>query len=541
MGKRFLFLLAMVALALPIAAHAQCTGGLIANCPSAVNPQPNDLALSWQVNQTPHTRAQTDAQILTGALGATVVGKINAQVSTSAGAGFNVGVGLSPVTCTSGDVWQTSAGLFSCVNNSAQGPYSTSGNFQGVFPTAVSLPPVVAGNNGQTAFVQNCPNGAQSGGSATGCLYLVDVTGTWTAQPNPFSSPITVGGQALYPGASTANQGNGSLIQLASGAKGNVGNALVFDANGNAVDGGVPPSGGSGGTTNNAAQNSIPFYSTSGSSNVLSGLTQVNNSVLSRNGSGTVAEVSTLPSGLTIPSATLSSPTLSGTISISAATYTGKQTYAAGVTGAASVNIPPGVAPTSPVNGDEWSTTAGKFVRANGATQGPLIASLVGSGGVTIAGGGTASLTAACATCALLPTGGTLTATAPITISSTGLIALGGQPRAFEYFADSTTTVHNDTYVLDPSWTPTNSGTIKSISYLTGGTSTPSFVASIQINGVPVTGCSSISVSSSTVATTTCTAAQTITTGQALTLVITSTSGAPASAVVKVNTTFPAS
>jgi len=41
-------------------------------------------------------------------------------------------------------------------------------------------------------------------------------------------------------------------------------------------------------------------------------------------------------------------------------------------TTAAPVNIPHGSAPTSPVDGDVWTTTAGLFVRVNGSTVGPL-------------------------------------------------------------------------------------------------------------------------------------------------------------------------
>jgi hypothetical protein len=36
------------------------------------------------------------------------------------------------------------------------------------------------------------------------------------------------------------------------------------------------------------------------------------------------------------------------------------------------LSIPHGVAPTSPVNGDMWTTTAGLYVQINGATVGPL-------------------------------------------------------------------------------------------------------------------------------------------------------------------------
>ncbi len=38
----------------------------------------------------------------------------------------------------------------------------------------------------------------------------------------------------------------------------------------------------------------------------------------------------------------------------------------------ASVNLPHGTAPTAPVDGDLWTTTAGLFVRINGVTVGPL-------------------------------------------------------------------------------------------------------------------------------------------------------------------------
>lgn len=41
-------------------------------------------------------------------------------------------------------------------------------------------------------------------------------------------------------------------------------------------------------------------------------------------------------------------------------------------TARASLCLPHGAAPTSPVNGDMWTTTAGLFVRINGVTVGPL-------------------------------------------------------------------------------------------------------------------------------------------------------------------------
>jgi hypothetical protein len=55
-----------------------------------------------------------------------------------------------------------------------------------------------------------------------------------------------------------------------------------------------------------------------------------------------------------------------------AAAATSNLTVAAGTTAVSSLNIPHGAAPTSPVNGDMWTTTAGLFIRINGGTVGPL-------------------------------------------------------------------------------------------------------------------------------------------------------------------------
>jgi hypothetical protein len=48
--------------------------------------------------------------------------------------------------------------------------------------------------------------------------------------------------------------------------------------------------------------------------------------------------------------------------------FTGLVKAVAATTGGASINIPPGVAPTSPNSGDVWTTTAGVFARINSTT-----------------------------------------------------------------------------------------------------------------------------------------------------------------------------
>jgi len=55
-------------------------------------------------------------------------------------------------------------------------------------------------------------------------------------------------------------------------------------------------------------------------------------------------------------------------------TWTAKQTFRAATSDEASITLPHGSAPVSPVNGDTWTTTAGMYVRINGSTVGPLSA-----------------------------------------------------------------------------------------------------------------------------------------------------------------------
>lgn len=536
MRKTFLLWLLLL---LPSAAWAQCTGGLINNCPAAVSPLPGDFVLGWQNSQSPHTRKITNAQVVTGALGQPLTVPLSTLPSRTTSAGLNLGIGAPPASCRPGDLWMTGSGAFACPAGAPLLLGSSSADFQ-TYANVASLPLVGTADAGRNAYVLNCQNGSEGPTGGTGCTYTVNAVGAWVGTPSPSNLTVTIGGQSIYLGGSTSNQGNGTKIQLATGGF-TAGNALISDASGNAVDGGVPPSGGSGGsgTVTVAAVNSLPFYSSSPSGSTLAALVTVPNSVLTINGSGVPSESTTLPPGLIIPSPTISAAILTGTSSIAATNMTGKLTTVASATSAAGFNVPQGFAPASPINGDIWSTAAGFFARVNGSTQGPLVAAVAGTAPVTASLAG-ATWTLACPTCATITNGGPLTATAPITISSGGLIALGSQPAPIVWLADSATAVHNDTYNLIEKSPWANNVSVVSMTYHTGGTNTPSFTASLQINGAPISGCNGIGVSSGTDATVTCSGGALPNLGT-LSLVITGTSGSPASAVIQVNVLKPAS
>lgn len=95
--------------------------------------------------------------------------------------------------------------------------------------------------------------------------------------------------------------------------------------------------------------------------------------------------------------------TLSTGVVICGQPWQEKQLFPASTTAAASLNVPAGTAPTSPVNGDLWTTTAGLYAQINGSTVGPFGA-----------GGGSGTVTSVTATSPL--SGGTITSTGTIAL-----------------------------------------------------------------------------------------------------------------------------
>lgn len=87
-------------------------------------------------------------------------------------------------------------------------------------------------------------------------------------------------------------------------------------------------------------------------------------------------------------------------------TMTGPLITTASTTTSAGFNLPPGAAPTSPNNGDFWSTSAGFFGRVNGATVGPFTqgtsGSFTGSSPIVVSFPGGGVVNYACPTCGVV-------------------------------------------------------------------------------------------------------------------------------------------
>ena len=64
--------------------------------------------------------------------------------------------------------------------------------------------------------------------------------------------------------------------------------------------------------------------------------------------------------------------TVSNYLPLAGGTLTGKLNTVTSSIATAGINLPHGAAPTAPVNGDLWTTTAGLYARINGSTLGPL-------------------------------------------------------------------------------------------------------------------------------------------------------------------------
>lgn len=400
----FKFAAAFLAVALPSLAFAQSSPGL----------RQNQVPTAAQWNG--YFSAKQDVLGFTpfGSNGGTLTGKLTTAPSTTATAGLALPPGTAPTSPINGDIWTTTAGLFARINGSTVGPFASSagtgltiggttvgsgtsgrvlfdnagslgeyvisGTGSVVMTTspAITTPSFSYGTTGSsktilatsanTGFTNDFTIG--NGGTVATAATIASLTASLTAGTNAFVQMLVTGGATPTATLATgAGITGGFTITSGAGALNLTTPTLVFGTTASSTISAKSANTGfsnifavdNGGTVSNAGTIVSSQVTMSAGTNVFANLTITGGATPT----ATFATGSGVTGGMTISAG-------AGTLTLASPTTTGKLTTAASTTGTAGFSCPPGVAPTSPINGDFWCTTAGAFYRANGSTQGPF-------------------------------------------------------------------------------------------------------------------------------------------------------------------------
>jgi hypothetical protein len=245
----------------------------------------------------------------------TFTGKVTTELGTAALASLNIPHGVAPTSPVNGDLWTTTAGLYARINAVTVGPLGAvvsdplKANLASPVFTGDPQAPTPATADNDTSIATTAYVKAQ--------LYATLADPVFTGTPD---APTAA------PGTNTTQLATTAFV------------AASFAPLASPTFTGVP-----------AAPTAAALTST----------TQL----------ATTAFVTTADN----LKANLASPTFTGTVTVAALTATGKVTTVLSATGAAGIVLPHGVAPSAPVNGDLWTTTAGLYARINAVTKGPFM------------------------------------------------------------------------------------------------------------------------------------------------------------------------
>jgi Collagen triple helix repeat (20 copies) len=274
-----------------------------------------------------------------------------------------------PAAPVDGDVWTTSAGMFVRIAGNTVGPLAaTSGS---TVPEAPSDGVQYGRFNATWTPIQPTAWAAITGKPATFPPTLPitqgDVTSLVTdlAAKAPLASPTFTG----VPAAPTAAPGT-NTSQLATTAFSTAATTNKVDRTGDTMTGKLTAAASAAG----AAGFNMGGAGVAPSAPVTGDIWMV----------GTGLSFQTTSGSYTVAT-TNSGQTFTGTKTFSSVSnvVSGKITFNGSAAGGATLGVAPGVAPTAPVDGDIWTTSAGIYVRIASATVGPLAATTYVDAAVT--------------------------------------------------------------------------------------------------------------------------------------------------------------
>jgi hypothetical protein len=324
----------------------------------------------------------------------TIAGGLVTAASTTSLASLNLPHGTAPTSPVNGDIWTTTTGVFARVNgstvdlaasgstpagsalqvqyNSGSGTLAASSDFTfssvtttltvGTFeikPNLMLIKPA-ASNAAVTYFIRGgeSTDANEDGGdlSIFGGTPGAAAEGGKVTITGGSNGSDCLGGDVLVAGGAGAgtNRFGGSVTLLAGAGTGSAQGANVYLRAGSSATGTNGQvqlcTGGVAGPVGLAVEHvasAVNYLVVKGSSGTTPSI--------EARGTGDNVDITLTPKG-------------TGRVVASAILVTPQSS-----TAAASVNVPHGSAPTSPVNGDIWTTTAGLFVRVNGVTRGPYL------------------------------------------------------------------------------------------------------------------------------------------------------------------------
>jgi hypothetical protein len=349
------------------------------------------------------------------AVGGAFTGKLATAASAAGAAGLNVPHGAAPTAPVNGDVWTTTGGAFVRVNGVTQ-QLMTSSSGAMSFSGKVSF---VASTTSEASF--NVPHGATPTAPVNGDVWTTSTgafvrIGGATQQLAQLGSNLFTGSQYIVNSILSIRNDNAVTSAFTASVTGEPYSRFSFMTYGRLE-------------WSSGADASDVWLERSAASTLGVSANLSVGSALTVSGKTTLAASTTSAAGLNLPhGAAPTAPvngdlwtTTGGTfVRINGATRTlcvtsldnsfnVKQTFVASATGAASVNLPHGAAPSAPVNGDVWTTTGGVFVRVNGTTQ-----QVMTSGGSSLSFGSRVGFAASTAGASSINIAAGITPTVPV-------------------------------------------------------------------------------------------------------------------------------